>query len=174
MLTFGKYGNLIFDGQALKPNDVPNMEEFMVANLGMIVSFEEGLTLEELLNFFSPMRGFIYQYFSEPYDKLKALITGRQVSRKYVHLKIFKKLTVEDSILYFQPVLDFVVAKDSSEHGPSFLSELPVIIERDVAVIEENLKNEITGEFKTGLSLQDVTIAIFDDLVEALTSGFVQ
>ena len=81
MLILGKKEKVTFgdkeEGVVVNTEEV-NLEEFFIANLSGSVDFENNLTLEGLLNHFAEIRDFIFTYFSEHYDKLKAIITSNK------------------------------------------------------------------------------------------------
>ena len=174
MLVLGKHGKITFDGEHLDPSNV-NMEEFFMANLSMKTTFEDGLTVEELLNFFSPLRKFIYSYTSEHYDALKALITTKSTGRRYKNVRVFKKLVIEDGYMHFIPSLDFIRFTDINDIRCDFLSEVPVVIGETVPIIEEDVKegDGIKGVYKSNKTLQEIIDAMFDDLIDSLREGLI-
>lgn len=177
MLNLGKKEKIIYgEGEQAEvvDNEKINLEEFFVANLAVNVEFEEDLTLEGLLNHFGELRPFILTYFTEHYDRLKAIITSKKNNHHYVGIKFFKKLIVEEGKLYFIPGYDFITAGDGYNKMP-FLAQLPVVVENKVKVVEE-----IPGEYfkkkeiDCDLTLQDVLEALFTDLVFDLTEGAIE
>jgi len=173
MLTLGKYGRVTFDGEVVDPESI-SMEEFFVANLSTPVEFAENLMVEELIEHYGNLREFISNYFSEHYNTLKTLMVSKENIKHYVGMEIYKKVSVEDGYIHFIPGVRFKSSGDGFKKK-AFMSMLPVTIDNAVEVIEE-VPGEFfaTKELKCDLTLQDVTEALFEDLVYELTEGAVE
>jgi len=172
MLKFCKDGRVLFDGEYIELSKI-NAEEFFVANLSIPIELEDGITMEKIMSSFSYLRTFIYQYFSDHYDRLKPLIEARDMGEKYEKIKIFKKAIVEDGFLHIQPSVDFVLSSGGGEIY-NFIGQMPVFISNDIVVIEDGEKKIISGNLKSKITLQDLLEAIFEDLIYSITEGFIE
>ena len=165
-----KKDNKIFFGDLEINRSSVDMAEFLIANLNTPVELEEGLTIEELVHFFYDCKGFIFSYFSEKYEILRALITVKNLKRNYKHVKIFKKIHIEDGYIYVHPSVDFIL-EESGKLKITELASVPVILSEDVDVFEDDFfnflddkKERSNKQYKSVITLHDIMRATFDDL----------
>jgi len=172
MIEFKKNGSIHFDGAEIDLSKI-NSEEFFVANLAMEVILEPGITLEKVILPLGNLRQFIFAYFSEYYDRLKPIIEATDTFQLYSGIKIFKKITIEDGYLYNTPSIDFI-KRNYNEEAPIFFGMLPICIDDNLVVIEENEGESIRKKLKTKIRLLDLLEALFEDLISVLTDGKVE
>lgn len=164
--------------------------KFVTSCLSQSVMLEEGLTVEDIMQFFALSRDFIYEYFNDYYDRYQAMISSQQVGKKYLEVKVFKKLTVDRGYIFIEPCVDFV--KYSEEHihknnRPDFLSQIPVSLENQLVIqqddisadieklmegldldSEKDLNPRIQGEYKMEFTLLDLMEAFLTDLIYSI------
>lgn len=171
MIKFCKDGRVFFDGQQVLLSEI-NAEDFFVANLSMPIELEEGIRMEIIMTNFSYLREFIFQFFSDYYDKLKPLIESKDINGRYSKIKIFNKMIIENGYMNLQPSVDFIQSEQGEMYR--FLGQIPVFISEDVVVIEQEEGMFLKGEIKCQVTLQGLLEAIFEDLTYSLTEGFIE
>jgi len=170
MLKLGKREKVFYDTEEIDSDKV-NLEDFFVSNLSEPIEFGEDLRLEDLLNHYSGIQDFIYQYFAEQYYRLKVIVLSKTNTKHYVGVRFFKKLIISDGEVSFQPSFDFITS-GSGYKEKEFMAQLPVIIDDKVQIIEEIEGEYINkGELTCQVTFLDVTEALFSDLVYDLTEG---
>lgn len=126
--------------------DKVDPNKFVTACLAQSVILEEGLTVEELMQFFSLCRDFIYEYFNDYYDRYQSLISSQQVGKKYQEVRVFKKLTVDRGYIFIEPSVDFIKYKDSDVHKndrPDFLTQIPIRMENELVIQQDDISSDI-------------------------------
>lgn len=173
MLKLEEKQKIFYGEEEIEVKDYKKLEDFFIANLSMKVSFGSDLKLDDLINHLSELSGFIEKYFSEQFDKVRAVVFSTRNHKNYVGIKFFKKLIIEEGRLYIQPSYDFIADKNSNVIRYNYLSQLPVFIDENIVLIEE-----VKGEFfnnsvlKNDITLIDVAECLFVDMIYDLTEGY--
>lgn len=182
MLKIKKGGRIFFEEEEIHPDQI-DLGEFLMANLGMVVQIEDGVVMEDVLNPISNIRNFIYSYFSDHYDKLKALITSKHLGGDIQYIKVFPRKSFEENYMFSHTCIDFISSSQQKEdHNDTvnadfyFLSQMPICIDNNVDfLIDEEMKGviEVNGEIKEDITLLQLLESLFDDLVNSLTHEFI-
>jgi hypothetical protein len=157
MLRIEKESKLYFDGALVNANQV-NLQEFIIANLGMETTLGMNVTVEDLVHTFYPVREFIYQYFSEHYEVVRAFLTVTNLNRKFNKLRIYKTVTLENGYIYISVNAKLTPSIDE-EFGVTSVSKIPLFIEEELEIADENI--HLKG--KTKFTLLELMSAIFDE-----------
>ncbi len=172
--------NIVFFGDNEVKRDSVNFTEFLIANLDNEVELEVGLTIEELVHFFYDCREFIYSYFSEHYEVLRAFITVKNLQNQYQFLKISKKIHIdEESYITINSIVDFIIATEG-KNKTNALAKIEVILDDKLSLMEDDiftLESEegrlLKKNMRSKITLLDVMKALFEDLIAALEDNII-
>ena len=163
MLRIEQGGKFYYDKELIDSSKV-NLKDFIIANLDIETYFGENLNLGDLVHSFYEVREFIYQFFSQEYEVVRAFSTIGKLNKKYKNIKIFKSLAVEESYFYSLPLIELVKIKDD-EKAVEKLSVIPLYLEENVSFISPEGWHMNT---KTKFTLLDIMRVIFGDLTDVL------
>jgi len=158
MLRIEKENKIYFDGLPVNQAQV-ELKDFLIANFGVETAFGKDLTIEDLVHVFYPIREFIHQYFSEPYEVVRAFLTVTKFNQNYKKLRIYKTLTNEDGYLYISINVELIPG-DENEPGVNSISKLPVFLDEKLEIADEDIELDRKMKF----NLLDTMPAIFEDL----------
>lgn len=175
-LRICKNNRVFFGGEEVKRDSV-NFTEFLIANLESEVELEEGITTEEVVHFFYECKDFVYAYFSEHYEVLRALITVKNLQNHYGGLKISKKIHIDEGYISIVPCVDFLKPIEGQQ-GSNALGKIVVVLDESLSLMEDDIfivENDRTlkQELKSVITLLDVMRALFDDLTLVLEDSIV-
>lgn len=177
-LKFCKNNKLFLGEQEVKRDSV-NFTEFLVANLDSEIDFEEGLTIEELIHFFYDCREFIYSYFSEHYEVLRAFLTVKNLNNHYHAFKICKKIHIDEEYIIIIPSIDFILPKEG-ESRTNALGKIVVILDDQLSLMEDDLfsnqfddNRNLKKKMRSRITLQDCMRSLFEDLVSILEENII-
>ena len=173
LLKIGKNGNLYLDDNLITTDGISDINEHMMGLLTFYVSISEGVTIEEIMHGLFGMKKFISGFFLEEYEVIRALTSSAKLDKSYKAIKFHKSFKVEsddflsdEEFLYVLPEVSFVEEKEG-EVGFKNLCELPVIIDENITLIQ----NDIELKLKNKFTLLDILTCIFDEMSNCLKSG---
>ncbi len=158
-----------FFGEDEVKRDSVNFTEFLIANLDNEVELEDGVTVEEVVHSFYDCRDFIYAYFSEHYEVLRALITVKNLQKNYHVITVSKKAHIDEGYIYLIPCVDFVVAT-GDQTKTNVLSKIKLVLNEELALMEDDIftvdgDRNLKKKLKSKITLMDLMKALFEDLV---------
>lgn len=167
MIQIKKGGVISFDGQVIDRSSI-NFQDFLIANLSMPITIEEGVTAYDILHMIHEIKDFIYKFHSENYETIRAYFVAGNLRVGIKKIILSKEITIENNFLYISPVMNFSFTELNEEKK---LCDVEVEISH--IIFSDNNEGElehgnvissiISSKLMSDFTLLDLTTCFFYD-----------
>lgn len=148
--------------------ETTDLNSYIIGFLDVFVSFEEGLTLFELIKSIEGINKFISSYYLDEYEVLRALCHASKLRTLSTSLKLYKNFIVETediltnnekNYVNIVPMVEFLSEEEKEKKEK--IGELPIVINEDIEFIQLKIDKVLKSRF----TLQDVLTCLFSELL---------
>ena len=165
MVQIRRQGKVNFEGREL---EIPHNQlgSFLLTSVSEQVTLEEGVTLNELMNTFFHLKGFIQNYFIEEYDALNAIISAGTVIEPISEVIVYKEMVVssEGDLMIFPKIR--TTKSTSISEG---YQDVTVRVDNELVVHDEIGFTNKGKRIVSHLTLLELLGAIFEDFQDYIT-----
>jgi len=173
-------GRIIIDNSPVDINQLENKSEFISSILTLDLELADNISVADIIHFFYDVRELIKDVLSEEYESVRAMVVSSVLPRNYKALRVYKSFKIEkegsddEEFIYLIPEIE-IIPCESMEEGVSNIGNLPIIIDENIILINEdfNTGKNVTIKSKSKISLFDLMRCIFDELPALIKDGMI-